>query len=322
MTDSTSGAAFFRRPRNVVLLATLCCLLWGSAYPAIKSGYALLAIGRDDTASQLVFAGWRFLLAGVLLLGMAQAVGRPVFALPRASMGRIALLGVAQTSLQYVFFYVGLAHTTGVKGSILNATGTFFSVLLAHFIYHNDRLDHRKTLGCLVGFAGVMAVNLRGGGQGLDASFTLLGDGFIVIAAFVLSAASIYGKRLSQRIDAMVMTGYQLAIGGLVLLGVGYAFGGALHGMSLAPAVLLLYMAVLSAVAFALWAALLKHNRVGMVSVFNFLIPVFGALLSALFLGEQILSWHNAVALLLVCGGIWLVTTDRRPSPGATTPAG
>ena len=321
MTDRLSGAAFFSRPRNVVLLATLCCLLWGSAYPAIKSGYALLSIGRDDTASQLVFAGWRFLLAGVLLLGIARAIGRPVFALPRASLGRIALLGLAQTSLQYVFFYVGLAHTTGVKGSILNATGTFFSVLLAHFIYQNDRLDHRKALGCLVGFAGVMAVNLRSG-QSLDAGFTLLGEGFIVIAALVLSAASIYGKWLSQRIDAMVMTGYQLAIGGLALLLAGLAFGGALHGMSLAPAVLLLYMAVLSAVAFALWAALLKYNRVGMVSVFNFLIPVFGALLSALFLGEQILAWRNAVALLLVCGGIWLVTTDRRPPPSASTPMG
>ena len=65
----------FSRPRYLILLATLCCLLWGSAYPAIKSGYALLAIGRDDTASQLVFAGWRFVLAGVLLLGMARAMG-------------------------------------------------------------------------------------------------------------------------------------------------------------------------------------------------------------------------------------------------------
>jgi drug/metabolite transporter (DMT)-like permease len=320
--SGASGKAFFTRRRNVVLLATLCCLLWGSAYPAIKSGYALLDIARDDTASQLVFAGWRFLLAGVLLLGIARAMGRPVFALPRDSLGPIAALGLAQTSLQYVFFYVGLAHTTGVKASILNATGTFFSVLLAHFIYHNDRLDRRKTLGCLVGFAGVMAVNLRGGGQGLDASVTLLGDGFIVIAAFVLSAASIYGKRLSQRIDTMVMTGYQLAIGGLALLLVGQASGGVMGGVALAPALLLAYMVVLSAVAFALWAALLKHNRVGMVTVFNFLIPVFGALLSALFLGEQILAWRNAVALLLVCGGIWLVTSDRRPAPSTTTPAG
>jgi drug/metabolite transporter (DMT)-like permease len=321
MTSGVGSAAFFSRRRNVVLTATLCCLLWGSAYPAIKSGYAMLSIARDDTASQLVFAGWRFLLAGLLLLGMARAMGRPVLSLPRASLGPIAALGLTQTSIQYVFFYVGLAHTTGVKASILNATGTFFSVLLAHFIYHNDRLHSRKALGCLIGFAGVMVVNLRQG-QALDAGFSLLGDGFIVIAAFVLSAASIYGKRLSQHIDVLVMTGHQLAIGGLALLLAGYAFGGALHGMALAPAALLLYMVLLSAVAFALWATLLKYNRVGQVAVFNFLIPVFGALLSALFLGEQILAWRNALALLLVCGGIWLVTTDRRVPISPVSPPG
>lgn len=299
----------FSRPRYLILLATLCCLLWGSAYPAIKGGYALLGIARSDTAAQLVFAGWRFLLAGALLLVMAQLTGRRVWALAPVQWAQLGLLGLAQTALQYVFFYVGLANTTGVKGSILNATGTFFSVLLAHFLYANDRLSRRKALGCAVGFAGVMVVNLRGA-QGLDAEFTLLGEGFIVIAAFVLSAASIYGKRLSQRIDPMVMTGWQLGIGGLVLLLGGLAGGGDIRGWSAGSLALLGYMAVLSAVAFTLWAALLKHNRVGQVTVFNFLIPVFGALLSALFLGEAVLEWRNLAALVMVCGGIWLVTTE------------
>lgn len=299
----------FSRPRYLILLATLCCLLWGSAYPAIKGGYALLGIARSDTAAQLVFAGWRFLLAGALLLVMAQLTGRRVWALAPVQWAQLGLLGLAQTALQYVFFYVGLANTTGVKGSILNATGTFFSVLLAHFLYANDRLSRRKAIGCAVGFAGVMVVNLRGT-QGLDAEFTLLGEGFIVIAAFVLSAASIYGKRLSQRIDPMVMTGWQLGIGGLVLLLGGLAGGGDIRGWSAGSLALLGYMAVLSAVAFTLWAALLKHNRVGQVTVFNFLIPVFGALLSALFLGEAVLEWRNLAALVMVCGGIWLVTTE------------
>ena len=293
----------FSRPRYLILLATLCCLLWGSAYPAIKGGYALLGIARSDTAAQLVFAGWRFLLAGALLLVMAQLTGRRVWALAPVQWAQLGLLGLAQTALQYVFFYVGLANTTGVKGSILNATGTFFSVLLAHFLYANDRLSRRKAIGCAVGFAGVMVVNLRGGTQGLDAGFTLLGEGFIVIAAFVLSAASIYGKRLSQRIDPMVMTGWQLGIGGLVLLLGGLAGGGDIRGWSAGSLALLGYMAVLSAVAFTLWAALLKHNRVGQVTVFNFLIPVFGALLSALFLGEAVLEWRNLAALVMVCGG-------------------
>lgn len=310
LSGTALPTSVFSRPRYLILLATLCCLLWGSAYPAIKGGYALLGIARSDTAAQLVFAGWRFLLAGALLLVMAQLTGRRVWALAPVQWAQLGLLGLAQTALQYVFFYVGLANTTGVKGSILNATGTFFSVLLAHFLYANDRLSRRKALGCAVGFAGVMVVNLRGGTQGLDAGFTLLGEGFIVIAAFVLSAASIYGKRLSQRIDPMVMTGWQLGIGGLMLLFGGLAGGGAISGWSAGSLALLGYMAVLSAVAFTLWAALLKHNRVGQVTVFNFLIPVFGALLSALFLGEAVLEWRNLAALVMVCGGIWLVTTE------------
>jgi drug/metabolite transporter (DMT)-like permease len=312
LSGTALPTSVFSRPRYLILLATLCCLLWGSAYPAIKGGYALLGIARSDTAAQLVFAGWRFLLAGALLLVMAQLTGRRVWALAPVQWAQLGLLGLAQTALQYVFFYVGLANTTGVKGSILNATGTFFSVLLAHFLYANDRLSRRKALGCAVGFVGVMVVNLRGGTQGLNAGFTLLGEGFIVIAAFVLSAASIYGKRLSQRIDPMVMTGWQLGIGGLVLLLGGLAGGGDIRGWSAGSLALLGYMAVLSAVAFTLWAALLKHNRVGQVTVFNFLIPVFGALLSALFLGEAVLEWRNLAALVMVCGGIWLVTTEAQ----------
>lgn len=312
------ATSVFSRPRYLVLLATLCCLLWGSAYPAIKGGYALLGIARSDTAAQLAFAGWRFLLAGALLLAMARLMGKSVWALAPVQWSQLGLLGLAQTALQYVFFYVGLANTTGVKGSILNATGTFFSVLLAHFLYANDRLSRRKALGCAVGFVGVMVVNLRGA-QGLDAEFTLLGEGFIVIAAFVLSAASIYGKRVSQSIDPMVMTGWQLGIGGLVLLLGGLAGGGAISGWSAGSLALLGYMAVLSAVAFALWAALLKHNRVGQVTVFNFLIPVFGALLSALFLGEAVLEWRNLAALVMVCGGIWLVTTEAQASRPAAS---
>jgi len=82
------------------------------------------------------------------------------------------------------FFYLGLARTTGVKSSIMNATGTFFSVLLAHFIYHNDRLSFNKVLGCLVGFIGVIVVNFGRGAMQFD--FTLLGEGSVVMAALVL----------------------------------------------------------------------------------------------------------------------------------------
>lgn len=306
--SSSSSSNFFTRRHVVFALATLSCLLWGSAYPAIKNGYALFHIAAGDVPAKLVFAGWRFLFAGLVLLVMAAMMGKRVFALSGKNIGELTLLGLTQTSIQYVFFYIGLANTTGVKSSIMNATGTFFSVLLAHFIYHNDRLDARKVIGCLIGFAGVMAVNFRK--DLLDLNFTLLGEGFVVIAAFILSAASIYGKKVSQHMDSVVMTGHQLAIGGAALLLAGYGTGGVLGEVSLPAGLLLAYMVVLSSAAFALWSILLKYNRVGMVTVFNFLVPVFGAVLSAIFLDERILEWKNALALTLVCGGIWLVTKE------------
>lgn len=303
------SSAFTRRG-TVFLLALFCCLLWGSSFPAIKSGYALLGIAGDDIPSKLVFAGWRFLAAGLMLLAWGAATGRRLGGWPPSVWRQLVVLGLLQTSVQYVFFYIGLAHTTGVKASIMNATSTFFSVLLAHWLHHNDRLTWRKSLGCAAGFVGVMVVNLGGAwGDGLaGVEFTLLGEGFVVIAALVLAVGGVYGKGISQHMDPVAMTGWQLVVGGGVLLAAGYALGGSLGHVTPASSALLGYMAVLSALAISIWSLLLKHNRVSLITAFNFMIPVFGALLSALFLGESILEWRNALALVLVCWGIWLVT--------------
>lgn len=308
--DTPHPQPLFARKSVVWLSAAFCCLLWGSAYPAIKSGYEIFQIAADDIPSKIVFAGYRFLFAGLLLLLLAIAQRKPIGRLSSRQFGQLTLLGVTQTSLQYIFFYIGLAFTTGVKGSIMNATGTFFSVLLAHFIYQNDKLSYNKTLGCILGFTGVMVVNFNSGL--LDFNFTLAGDGSIVLAAFILSAATLYGKRLSQTVDPTVMTGYQLGIGGLVLVIGGYVFGGTLAVHGLASVAILGYLTLLSSVAFALWSILLKYNRVGMIAPFNFLIPVSGAVLSAIFLGENILEWKYAIALVLVCSGIWWVNKVKR----------
>lgn len=288
----------------------LCAV--GQRLSGRKSGYALLKVAPTDIASQLLFAGWRFALAGAILLIVAIVMKKPVLAMSRGQAGQVALLGLTQTAIQYVFFYIGLAHASGVKSSIMNATSVFFSVVLAHFIYADDRLSGRKALGCLIGFLGVVVVNLGGGALGFD--FTLLGEGFIVIAAFVLAAASIYGKRLSRSLDPMVMTIWQLFVGGLILTAAGMGMDGELQGFDLTSGALLLYLALLSSVAFAVWSLLLKHNPVGMIAAFNFLIPVFGVSLSVLFLGESMLRWSYLIALVLVCAGIWLVTRSSAVS--------
>ncbi|MBJ7539327.1 DMT family transporter [Marinomonas transparens] len=303
---SNVSSEWFTRRSTVFSLAILCTLLWGSSYPAIKTGYRLLEIPSDDVPSMMVFAGMRFLLAGIFLLVLMRLIGRPNIAMSWKNVRQLTILGITQTSLQYVFFYIGIAFATGVKASIMNATGTFFSVILAHCIYQNDKLNQRKILGCIVGFAGVFIVNFSDSLLTID--FALKGEGAIVMAAFILAAGSIYGKKVSQHMDAMQMTAWQLSIGGVALLVAGFAFGGQPGHFDTSSVLLLMYLALLSSIAFALWSLLLKYNPVGMITIFNFLIPVFGTMLSALFLGETILEWKYLIALILVCSGIYLVT--------------
>ena len=104
-----------------------------------------------------------------------------------------------------------------------------------------------------------------------------------------------------------MITGVSLLVGGIVLTILGLSLGGEVTHFTWESTFNLVYLALLSSVAFCLWNLLLKYNKVGKVSVYNFLIPIFGALLSALFLGETIWELKNLVALVFVSIGIYLV---------------
>jgi len=307
------GSIFADR-KVVVAAATLSCLLWGSAVPGVKIGDGLLGIAPTDFASLLLFAGIRFCIAGLMLLVLAVATRRSIALTPRR-FGEMALLGLGQTAIVYFLLYVGFANTTGVKASIMTATNTFFSVLIAHFIFANDRLTVRRIIGCLIGFAGVVIINLTA--AGLDFNFSWLGEGTIVLASLILSFAQIYGRQLSQQMDATVMTGWQLLLGGVILTAAGLIGHGHFERFGFDAGALIVYLAAVSAVAFSLFGVLYKHNPVSLIASFSFLIPVFGVLCSGLLLGEPLLQWKNLAALILVSFGIWLVSTTSRKTVAA-----
>lgn len=307
---------FYTNRKNIVLLATLCCLLWGSAYPSIKVGYSLFNI--NDIGSKLVFAGYRFTLAGFFILILELITKKGEISFTKKQFGQVTLLGVTQTALQYIFFYVGMSYTTGVRGSIINGTGTFVSIILAHFIYKNDKLNFNRIIGCAIGFLGVIIVNLTGESLG-GSSVTFRGEGFIMIAAIIFAVSAIYGKKITQTQEPSIVTGTQLFIGGVILTILGFILGGSLRGFTLASTLLLIYMSLLSSIAFAIWTQLLKYNKVGIISMFNFLVPVFGTLLSAIILGENIFDIKILIALILVCYGIFLVYRVKKEKKSLVT---
>lgn len=300
---------FFTNGRVVTLLALTSCLLWGSAYPAIKSGYELLHIESGDVSGQILFAAYRFTLAGLFVLIFAAVIGRKIFISGKRAWGKLFIMGFSMTTLQYIFFYIGMSNTTGVKASILTSS-PFFSVIIAHFLYVGDRLNRHTAAGCFLGFMGIFVVNWGGAEVAWD--FTLPGEGFVIISCFCMAAAAIYGKTISQTIDPIVMTGWQLFIGGLMLMFIGFGTGGWIGGFRGVSVALLMYMALLSSSAFAIYALLMKYNPVSRISIFNFSIPLFGACLSALVLGEKLWEWKNLAGLILVSAGIRLVNNVKR----------
>lgn len=292
--------------RKGVLLATacFCCALWGSAFPCIKVGYRIFSIAQGDAASQLLFAGLRFFLAGILALAFGSLLQRKWLLPHKSTIGPIAALATFQTVGQYIFFYIGMAHAVATRASILNGAGTFITIIIAVFIFRYEKLTTRKIAGCLVGFAGVVLIETAG--QTVDIGFALNGEGFILISMVSGGIATNMIKRFSQKENPVVLSGCQFMLGGLVLTVLGLLGGGRMIVPSAASLLLLLYMAFISSAAYTLWGILLKYNPVSLVSIFKFVTPVAGVLLSALILKEydHAFSLYTILSLVLVCLGI------------------
>lgn len=297
---------FYQNTAVRTVLALVCCALWGSAFPCVKIGYELFHI--ENAGSQILFAGYRFFMAGVFTFLLGCVLEKRVITMKKASMPYVFGQGILQTTVQYVCFYIGLAHTTGAKGSVINASNAFFSIIAAHFLMKSEKLTWKKVLGCLVGFAGIIIINLEPGAWG--SGFSFWGEGMVLICAFSYGLSSVTLKMISDREKPVTITAYQLLFGGAVLILTGVVSGGNVHGFNAKSSLLLLYMSLLSTVAFSIWAELLKYNSVGKVAIFGFSIPVFGVALSAVFLGEQVVSVKNLAAL--VCVSIGIIIINRK----------
>lgn len=291
----------------VALMAVIACILWGSAFPVLKITYAELQIGPSDVSARMLIAGVRFLLAGLMVFAVQRLTAGQAVKVPRSNLMSLLLLGLAQTGLQYYFFYNGVAAVSGIKSAILNSVGNFFVVIFAHFVYADDRLNVGKILGLLAGFGGIVLINWQPDAS-IGWEFSLRGEGFLVLAGVTMAIGTFGAKRLGKTLSPTVINAYQLSLGSLLLLALGIP---ALQSGTLTPTplfwALLIYSAFLSAAAFSIWYILLKHNKAGEVTIYRFVIPISGAILSAILLPDEQLTISILAALVLVAGGIGAV---------------
>jgi len=299
---------WINKSTTILMLALIATALWGSAYPTVKLGMEWFGITPDDSASKLLFAGVRFLCAGLIVIIFSSIREKRIIHPTRKELPQIVTLGIVLTSLQEVLYCIGLANTSATKSAILSCSGAFLAVLSAPILVRGERLSTRKIVGCLIGFIGVVVVN---GISGLtaDTSFTMIGEGCVLLSALAFGLGSAWSKTVAMNATSAptTVTGYEMLIGGALICLIGPFAGGKLTIASPYAIPMMCYLSVLSALAFSLWTLLLKHNDVGKVAVYNFLVPIFGTAFSGLVLKENIFTAQNLIALALVSAGVIIV---------------
>ena len=162
----------------------------------------------------------------------------------------------------------------------------------------------------MVGFAGIIAVNLNG----LDFNMNFTGDAFVLFSAMSLAFSSVLIKIFSKSEDPVVISGYQFMLGGAVMIIVGLIAGGKIDTLNVKGALILIYLSFLSAIAYALWGMLLKFNPVSKVTIFSFMTPVFGVLLTKLMLPEEstVKLVNLLISLVLVCLGVFMLNYTKQ----------
>ncbi|MBR3150315.1 MAG: DMT family transporter [Eubacterium sp.] len=296
------------KPYIIWLVSALCCLLWGSAFPAIRRGYEYLHIESADTFSIILFAGVRFFGAGVLTLIIFSLIERKPLLPKKTDAPKIAVLSVFQTIVQYLFFYLGLAFTTGSRASIVNSTSVFFAIFISALIFKQEKLKSNKIIGSVIGFAGVVLVSLDAFKSGGGA----VGEAFILISSVSYAFSSAFMKKYSDSSDPAMLSGCQFMLGGAVMIAVGLICGGRLTELNARGVLITVYLMLVSALAYSLWSILIKHNSVSKIAVFGFLTPIFGFVMSLMFdaSSKAESSVFAVISLILAVTGIIIVNKN------------
>lgn len=267
-------------------LARLLALaaVWGASFLFMR--VAAPAFGPATTADV------RMLVAGAALSAYFAWVGFDVAW--RRWAGQYLLVGAFNSAAPFLLYsYAALELSAGAM-AVINATSPMFAALLS-VAFLGERLSARRGLGLFLGVVGVALVSNPLGGDGLAA-------GAALAAALSYAVSAVYLRRWGKKLPARGMAvGTQLA-GGLLLLPLAAVFAPTSMPAPLAWANLLALGLLCSALAYLLYFRLIADIGATQALSVTYLIPIFGLLWGALFLGESPTLAMLLGALLVIMG--------------------
>jgi drug/metabolite transporter (DMT)-like permease len=284
---------------------TLClCVLFGANAVAIK--ISLSGLGVFTTA------GLRFSMASATIFLWALITGRS-FKIKSGQVRQLLIISMVFT-VQLSLFYLGLSKSNASRGTLMVNLQPFFTLFLAHFFIPGDRITKRKTLGILLGFAGVAFVFLEK--KGVSADFKV-GDLIILFAAFLWSCSAVYTKRIIHAFKPFHLVLYPMIFSAPLFFLEGFVWDTAMiaHIDTKVLCSLLYQSFVTASFCFVAWLTLLKKYGAVALHSFIFFMPISGVMLGGLILEEPI-TVNIIIALLLIVSGILLVNfRQRKPIP-------
>ena len=292
---------------KTVWLALLTMLLWGSLFPMVKLGFS--AYNVKTTADILLFAGIRFVICGGVICIFSAIKDKGSYRPVKGSIGPILLSSLFAIILHYAFTYIGLELTDSSKTALIKQIGALFYVCFSFLFIKEDKPTVKKSIAALVGFCGIIALNISADGF----SFAL-GDLLILCASFCTVFSNVVSKRVFEKVAPVTSTGISQLFGGIVLLIVGFAMGGSVRFAADASLLIMVYICIASIVSYCIWFGIVKNGELSKLFIIKFAEPVFACIFGMLILGEDIWKIQYLVAFVLISGSIWFSNSKPRAS--------
>jgi drug/metabolite transporter (DMT)-like permease len=202
-----------------------------------------------------------------------------------------------------MFAYVGLGYNSSARSTILDSMGGFLLILLSTAIFADDRMTWKKALGCILGIAAIVSININPG-EDFFADITLMGDGMILLNACCTALGGLITRVISRKMNITRATGYSMQIGGGLLILAGLLAGPRQAWTITGKGIfILLCLIAISAVCFGIYNALLSVHPISQIAIYNALIPVLGVIFAALLLHEELRPQY-IIAVIMVAVGI------------------
>ena len=294
-TQKTQSIQIERAAANIIALVLLLALLWGG-------NTVFLKVSLKDIPP-LAAAGFRFSL-GMLVILLWAAIHRIPLKPPKGEFWSLLFLSAVFT-MQIGLFNLGTKFTYASHATILINTHPFFTAMMAHFFISGDELNIRKIFGLVVAFSGVLII--FGGNLELQLSY-LLGDLLVLISGFLLGSLNVLTKRLVQYINSYRLLIWEMLLSLPIFFGLSFIFESIdnYHFSYPALSAILYQGLVVGGFCFVTWTLILKRHSLSKLAVLFFTTPLFGVLLSVIFLHEPI-TWNLAFGAVFVAVGIYIV---------------